>query len=204
MKWFESYLTDKSQYVIYEGVKSKTSVVQCGAPQELILVPLLFIISMNDNCNVSDLLFAIMYADDTCFLINGTDLNKLKKQLNIELKSLCTWFKSNKLSLNTQKTFFMVFHRARLKHSDDINMAVIMDIRVLTKVNSIKYLGIIVDHKLNWIDHITYVKAKISKGIGIMYKARQHLNKHSLRNLYHTYIYPYLTYFTDILPLNVN
>ena len=104
---------------------------------------------MNDICNVSDIMFAIMYADDTCFLINGTDLNKLIKQLNVELKSLCTWFKSNKLSLNTKKTFYMVFHRARLKHSDDINMDVIMDNRVLTKVNSIKYLGIIVDRKLN-------------------------------------------------------
>ena len=31
-----------------------------------------------------------MYADDTCFLINGTDLNKLIKQLNVELESLCT------------------------------------------------------------------------------------------------------------------
>ena len=97
---------------------------------------------MNDICNVSDLKFAIMDADDTCFLINGTDLNKLIKQLNVELKSLCTWFKSNKLSLNTQKNFYMFFHRARLKNYDDINMDVIMDNHMLTKVNSIKYLGI--------------------------------------------------------------
>ena len=98
------------------------------------------------------------------YLINGTDLNKLIKQLNVKLKSLCTWFKSNKLLVNTQKTFYMVFHRARLKCSDDINMSVMMDNRVLTKGNSIKYLGIIVDHKLNWIDYITYVKAMIFKG----------------------------------------
>ena len=60
-------------------------------------------------------MFAIMYADDTCFLINGTDMNTLIKQLNVELESLCMWFKSNKLSLNTQITLYMVFHRARLK-----------------------------------------------------------------------------------------
>ena len=154
---------------IYDGVKSETSVVQCGVPQGSILGPLLFIISMNDICNVLDLMFAIMYADDTCFLINGTDLNKLIKKPNVELKALCTWFKSNKLSLNTQKKNFMFFYRARLKNSDDINMDVIMDNRVLTKVNSFKYLDIIVDRKLNWIDHIAYVKAKISKGIGIIY-----------------------------------
>ena len=54
-----------------------------------------------------------------------------------------------------------------------------MDNEILTKVNSIRYLGIIVDHKLNWLNHITYVKAKISKGIGIMYKARKYFNKNS-------------------------
>ena len=126
-------------------------------------------------------MFAIMYADDTCFLINGTDMNTLIKQLNVELESLCIWFKSNKLSLNTQKTFYMVFHRARLKTIDNSSMDIIMENHILTKVNSIKYLGIIVDHKLNWLDHITYVKAKISKRIGIMYKARKYLNKNSLK-----------------------
>ena len=66
----------------------------------------------------------------------------------------------------------MFFRKARLKNSDDINMditSILMcserwDNLVLTKVNSIKYLGIIVDHKQNWIDHITYVKNMISKG----------------------------------------
>ena len=125
-------------------------------------------------------MFAIMYADDTCFLINGTDMNTLIKQLNVELESFCIWFKSNKLSLNTQKTFYMVFHRARLKTIDNSSM------------------DIIVDHKLNWLDHITYVKAKISKGIGIMYKARKYLNKNSLKHLYHAYIYPHLTYCVEV------
>ena len=198
LKWFESYLTDRSQYVIYDGVRSEIKVVECGVPQGSILGPLLFIISMNDICNISDLMFAIMYADDTCFLINGTDMNTLIKQLNFELESLCIWFKSNKLSLNTQKTFYMVFHRARLKTIGNSSMDIIMDNQILTKVNSIKYMGIIVDHKLNWLDHITYVKAKISKGIGIMYKARKYLNKNSLKNLYHAYIYPYLTYCVEV------
>ena len=197
-KWFESYLTDRSQYVIYDGVESEIRPVKCGVSQGSILDPLLFIISMNDICNVSDLMFAIMYADDTCFLMNGIDLHKLIKQLNVELDSLCTWFKSNKLSLNTQKTFYIIFHRARLKSIDGMNNDVIMDNSALKKVNSIKYLDVIVDNKLNWIDHITYVKNKISKGLGIMYKARRYLHKSSLRNIYHAYIYPYLTYCIEV------
>ena len=91
LKWFESYLTDRSQYVISNGVRSETKVVECGVPHGSILGPLLFIISMNDICNLSDLMFAILYADNTCFLINGTDMNKLIKQLNVELEPNCVY-----------------------------------------------------------------------------------------------------------------
>ena len=69
-----------------------------------------------------------------------------------------------------------------------------MDGNILTKVNSAKYLGVIIDHTLNWIDHIAYVKNTISKGIGITYKARSVLSKTSLVSLYNSYVYPYLTY----------
>ena len=62
----------------------------------------------------------------------------------------------------------------------------------------LQYLGIIIDHKLNWVQHITYVKNKIAKGIGIMYKARRFLTKACLTNLYHTYIYPYLIYCIEV------
>ena len=62
----------------------------------------------------------------------------------------------------------------------------------------IKYLGVIIDSKLNWIDHITYVKNKVAKGIGIIRKASKLLNKKALLNLYHTFIFPYLIYCVEI------
>ena len=48
LKWFESYLTDRSQYVTYNGIKSNTSFLNCGVPQGSILGTLLFIIFIND------------------------------------------------------------------------------------------------------------------------------------------------------------
>ena len=53
--------------------------------------------------------------------------------------------------------------------------SIVMDNTILVKTSSLKYLGVIVDHKLNWIEHISYVRNKVSKGIGIMYKARRFL-----------------------------
>ena len=57
---------------------------------------------------------------------------------------------------------------------------------------------VIIDHKLNWIQHISYVKSKMSKGIGIMDKARQFLTKKALLMLYHAYIFPYMTYCIEV------
>ena len=57
LKWFESYLTDRSQYVAYDDSNSDTSFLECGVPRGSILGPLLFIIFTNDIFNVSELLF---------------------------------------------------------------------------------------------------------------------------------------------------
>ena len=65
---------------------------------------------------------------------------------------------------------------------------------IITATNEIQYLGVIIDNKITWIPHITYVKNKVSKGIGIIYKAPKYLKRNTLINLYHSYIYPYLIY----------
>ena len=86
--WIESYLTGRSQYVIFDGKVSETRSIKCGVSQGSIIEPLLFILSVNDICNVSPILFKILYADDTCVLISGNHLNNLIKMLNIELYTI--------------------------------------------------------------------------------------------------------------------
>ena len=62
---------------------------------------------------------------------------------------------------------YMIFHRARIKHMSGVANSIVMDNTILAKISSLKYLGVIVDHKLNWIEYISYVRNKVSKGIGI-------------------------------------
>ena len=95
LKWFESYLTDRSQYVTCDGINSDISFLKCGVPQESILGPLLFIIFTNDIFYVSELLFTVLYADDTCVLLGGKDLENIISCLNNELKNISTWPKDN-------------------------------------------------------------------------------------------------------------
>ena len=80
----------------------------------------------------------------------------------------------------------MVFHRAKLKI--DKRAAIKMNGVFFQRTNSLKYLGMIIDHKLNWTQHIAHVRNKVSNGIGIMYRARNYLTKNSLKSLYFSYI----------------
>ena len=195
-KLLKNYLTDRTQYVVYDSKQFETLSIKCGVPQGLILGPLLFICVMNDIGNVSNFLYTILYADDTCVLLNGKRYTDLIALLNFELEKISLWLRSNKLSLNVQKTYYMVFHRARIKL--DEHAVITIDNIILQRTNSLKYLGVIIDYKLNWTQHISHVRNKISKGIGIMYRARKYLSKLSMRKLYYSYIYPYLIYCIEV------
>ena len=131
------------------------------------------------------MLYDILYADDTCFLLNGKDYMNLVTFLNCELDKLYTWLCANTLSLNVQKTYFMVFHRAKMNIVSPIDVT--MNNCCVKKTDSLKYLGVIIDHQLNWTQHIAHVKNKFSKSIGIMYRARTYLTKNSLYYTFHTY-----------------
>ena len=139
-------MSGRTQYVVFDGQESEIHGVQCGVPQGFILGSLLFILYMNDICNVSDILFAIMYADDTSLVVNGKDLNTLIQLLNSALIDVCTWFKANRLSLNTNKIFYIVFHSTRIKHISGVVDSIVIDNTILVKTSSLKYLSVIVDH----------------------------------------------------------
>ena len=84
------------------------------------------------------------------------------------------WLKANKLTVNIKKTHYMMFHRTRIKHN--LRNITICDMNVTCTKNT-KFLGVIIDNKLRWSDHINYIKNKISKSIGIINKTRNFLNK---------------------------
>ena len=100
-------------------------------------------------------IYCILYVNDTCAVLSGNDLSDLKKLLHTELCKLSIWLSSNKLSLNTNKTFYLLLHRARIK---PVKISMEMNGSIINRVNSIKYLGVIIYHKLNWIKHIAYIE----------------------------------------------
>ena len=83
--------------------------VTCGVPQGSVLWPKLFLLHLNENCNVSKLLKYVLFVDDTNLFCSGSDLRQLLDTVEKELKILKQWFENTKLSLNLQKTKLIIF-----------------------------------------------------------------------------------------------
>ena len=193
--WFESYLSERSQYVEFQNTQSDTKPITHGVPQESILGPILFIIDINDFSKSSEKLFSILYADDTSVFIEGYKYDKLIEIMNNEMKQVDIWLQANGLVINQEKTHYMVFHRARIKtNSNEIS---IRD-NIIPRVSSTKFLGLIIDDQLKWLEHIQYIKNKVSKSVGILCKVQHYLDQQTLHNLYYTFVYPYLIYGVEI------
>ena len=110
--WFESYLTHRTQFVTYNGSKSKKLQIKCGVPQGSILEPLLFLIYINDLHTVCKHSLSILFADDTNLFLSGKNLDDMQTLLNEELTEIDLWLKANKLSLNIKKTHYMLLKKS--------------------------------------------------------------------------------------------
>ena len=153
-KWVCSYMENRCQYVCINDTNSEQLNVSCGVPQGSILGPALFILYVNDMCNVSTTLKSILFADDTNIFHTGDDLKEVCETMSHELYKLNRWFRANKLSLNVSKTNFMIFSN---KKCND-NYSVSINGMEITRVYVTKFIGVYMDSQLNWSDHVTVIK----------------------------------------------
>ena len=159
--WFSSYLSGRLQTTKVEMTVSSKATTPCGVPQGSVLGPLLFLIYINDIPNSSSKLSFCLFADDTNMLFADNNLRSLEATVNNELKNVCDWLTANKLTLNTKKSYFVIFRPRQKKLEYEVNLNVIgNNTDTLTSLECkeyVKCLGVLIDSHLSWKFHIVYV-----------------------------------------------
>lgn len=189
LKLFESYLSNRSQFVKVNGVKSSLRHIIFGVPQGSILGPLLFLIFINDLPDATNL-FVKLFADDTFLCAQNTNFTLLENEVNTELDKVADWLSANKLTLNVKKSKYMILSRKR--HIPPLS--VLIKENSLEQCSSYKYLGIYIDDNLNWNSHIHYITKKVLKACGAIAKLRHCVDIDTLKNVYYALVHSYLRY----------
>ena len=177
LKWLRSYLSGRVMSVKIGDVFSAIFAVFSGVPQGSHLGPLLYLLYMND-VHLSLSCRKLSYADDIKLfsVINDiSDAASLQNQLDI----FASWCTTNRMVLNASKCSVMTFTRKRSTISFNYNVSN----SSLSRSSSIKDLGVVMDCKLSFNEHISYVVSKASKVLGFVFPAAKYFRHTERRAL---------------------
>ena len=190
-RWFKSYLFNRKQFVRLGSWDSELKTINIGVPQGSILGPILFIIYVNDLPHVSQSLKPTIFADDTTLSMSHHNYNDLILEVNRELDLLNEWTLANRLSINCAKTeLFLVSNR---KHSDN-NIPIILNNQILKFTDLCTFLGVILDNRLTFSNHIKFITNKLAKSTGVFYCIKDFLDTQARLKFYYGFVYPYIAY----------
>ena len=149
-EWFSSYLFQRSQCCMVNGVLSQSRYLTTGVPQGSTLDPLLFLTYINDLPNCLEFTTPSMYADDTQITVEAETVADLENFLDKDMHNLSTWLSANKLSANASKTKFIVIasdHRLKQLVCDP---KIKISKELIKRVSKVKPLGVLLDENLTW------------------------------------------------------
>ena len=197
LSWFQSYLSDRCMRVNCKTVSSGCEVlsdeyrVKYGTPQGSCLGPLIFLIFVNDlHLHLHDS-ECVQFADDTTLIFSHRNLKYLRFCVEEELCRIHDWFNTNKLTLNIDKSSYLLFDANKVK-STDFTLS-LNGLKIL-RVSCAKYLGTWLDDKLSWDAHVSNLMLKLKCGLGMLKRSRTLLSSSSKRLLYYGQIHSNLCY----------
>ena len=180
LSWFMSYLSNRKQYVSLKNISSSMSNITLGVLLGSMLGPVFFLLYVNDMHRSSDPMRFVHFADDTTVFASDNDTNNVHASVNRELVGVYHWLKTNKLSLNVSKTFYMII--SNQKNALDIKIRE----TILTKFSTVKFLGVTLDENLTIKDHVNKVTSNISKSVVVLRGLHWELPANVMVKLYYS------------------
>jgi hypothetical protein len=194
LKWFQSYLSNRRQYVKVNGRRSESKLVSYGLPQGSKLSNLLFIIFMNDLTNVTGDVGLNLFADDALLYVKDKSIRNAESRIMAALEKVSDWLRFNTMSLNAKKCNFIVIND-KTRSTVDISIEGV----VIERKNCVKYLGIWIDDKLRFQCHFEKLKSKIMKKVGLLRRLNRTMTREARITFLKAIILPNYDYCSSIL-----
>lgn len=193
------YLNNRTQVVKYNSSISLPKKSLHGVPQGTVMGPNLFVMYINDIVKCVDKCSIQLFADDTLLYFVGEDVCDVVDVINSELRILQEWLSNNSLSVNIEKTKFMII-KSRYNFIDTKNhRGVYIHDEKIEQVQQCKYLGVVIDSALAFSDHAVYITGKLAKKVNIVSRLRNLLSSWTKLLIYKTIVLPHLNYCATIL-----
>ena len=191
--FLQSCLIDRQQRVKFHGKFSEWCLVKCSVPQGSLLGPLLFNIFLNDLNFAGKIPSLRLYANDTKTYASDRDIITLEISLNQDVNILVTWFTQNYLIVNSIKTQGML-----LGSHTHVPEFFIGDTKV-ELANSLKILGVTIDNKSTYCEHISNMLKKVYAKIGVLRRLKRLMPHNVSLSLYKAYLLPHSEYCSPLL-----
>ena len=194
LNFFRNYITGRTQSTTVNGYTSLDNIVTYGTAQGSVLGPLIFIIYVNDILRaISQENSIYMYADDMLIVSRDVNVNCMADDLQQKTSKVLKWCNHNKLTINREKTKFMLIS----SRNYNVTPVIHLDGNALSTLY--EYLGMILDNKLNMKQQIDSMYKKANMKLGILSKIRRFIKEGTAVKIYKTMIRPHLEYIDFII-----
>ena len=150
----------------------------------------MFLLYINDLNSVFNKAITIYFADDTHLSYASKKLSTIESAMTCELKKLAEWLRSNKLSLNSGNSEFVIFRSKTKKELDEITIKMKKSKR--SPVPNVNYLGVVLF--LSWDAHVNNLCKKLVETNGILSKLRHYVPQKTCILVYFSLFYSFILY----------